>query len=130
MGGARDKARDAAIISAMSQIRTKAELINAADDSYANLDDANTPCSSIDGEMTALCNEINSSYTGGSFGDANFEADATHYCVFTALNVEYGGGTDYYCVDSTGVAGQTTTDPGQAGNCDGVDFAVMCPAVR
>jgi prepilin-type N-terminal cleavage/methylation domain-containing protein len=129
LSGARNKARDARIVSAMAQIRTKAELINAAEGNYLELDDANNACD-YDPEMTALCNDIdaNLTETGETFGAANFQADEDEYCVWTHLNVDYGGVEDYYCMDSTGVAGNTTTAPSGAGYCDGTYFS--CPAVR
>ena len=129
LGGARGKARDARIISDMAQIRTKAELINAAEDAYTLLS-----CT-YDDEMTALCNDINTQCAAGagacgSGTDVQMEADATHYCVYTPLNVRYGSpaADDYYCMDSTGVAGNTTTAPGGVTFCDGTTF--VCPTLR
>jgi len=137
LGGARGKARDARIISAMSQIRTKAELINAAENAYTPLGSAGC---TYDDEMKALCDDIDKQCPTGTAGcggddadggtqDAVPHADATRYCVYTPLNVTYGGANDYYCVDSTGKAGNTTTAPGAPTYCDGItDF--VCPTLR
>jgi len=126
LSGARNRARDARITSAMAQIRTKAELINSAEGDYTPLDSANDPCA-YDTEMTALCNDIsaNTVESGETFGSANFHATATEYCVWAHLNTDRGGNETYYCIDSTGKAGDTTTDPSGVGFCDGVTF--VCP---
>ena len=128
LGGARGKARDARIISDMSQIRTKAELINAAEDAYTLLS-----CT-YDTEMTTLCDDIDKQCPTGTAAcnspDVVMHADATHYCAYTPLNVKYGSpaANDYYCVDSTGKAGNTTTAPGGATFCTATTF--VCPTLR
>jgi len=132
LGGARAKARDARIVTAVSQIRTKAELVNAAEGGYTSL------ACTYDAETTALCNDVdkNCTVTGGTGDtctvaettDVVIHSDATHYCAYTGLNTKYGGAGDWYCVDSTGVAGNTTTNPIGGGFCDGSTF--VCPSLR
>ena len=127
LGGARNKARDARIISAMSQIRTKAELINAAENAYTLLS-----CT-YDPEMTTLCNDIDAqdgTTGGGSIPVPTIKTSANAFCLYTPLLTKYGSpaATDYYCVDSTGKAGNTTTAPGGLGFCDGTTF--VCPTLR
>ena len=141
LGGARGKARDARITSDMSQIRTKAELINAAENSYSKLDPSAAAPSGCgyDTEMTSLCNDIDKQCPTGTAAcgaddadggtqDVVAHASATLYCVYTPLNVKYGAANDYYCMDSTGVAGNTTTAPGGVTFCDGTTF--YCPTLR
>jgi len=121
LGGARGKARDARITGAMAQIRTKAELVNAAENAYTLL------ACAYDTELTSLCNDIDKQCPSGSGGcgaddadggteDAVINAIAAQYCAYTPLNVQYGGANDYYCTDSTGKAGNTTT-PNADGDC-------------
>lgn len=133
LGGARAKARDARITGAMSQIRTKAELVNAAENAYTLL------ACGYDTEMTSLCNDIDKQCPSGTSGcgaddadggteDVTIQASADKYCAHTPLNVQYGGANDYYCADSTGRAGNTTTAPGVAPYCIAPTY--VCPAVR
>lgn len=145
LGGARAKARDARITGAMSQIRSKAELVNAAENAYTSLS-----CT-YDTEMASLCDDIDkqctdtSACTGGDDADGGDEdvviqADATHYCAYTPLNVHYGTGAspyDYYCIDSTGKAGNPVldasgnpTDPSTTCNAAAVPPSFVCPALR
>jgi len=132
LGGARAKARDARITAAMSQIRTKAELVNAAENGYSSL------ACDYDTEMTTLCDDVdkNCTVTGGTgdvctaseIADVVIEASSSAYCTYTGLNTKYSGDGDYYCVDSTGRAGNVASDPGVLNACDGTTF--VCPTLR
>ena len=133
LGGARAKARDARITSALSQVRTKAELVSAAEGGYTLL-----TCS-YDTEMGVLCNDMDKQCpsgtaacgaddTNGGTEDVTIQASADKYCAYTPLNTKYGGANDYFCVDSTGVAGNVASNPGALGACDGTTF--ICPALR
>ncbi len=114
LGGARDKAKDARIISAMSQIRAKAELVNAADGSYSSL------ACDYDDEMKALCADIDAQ----SSGNPTIHATTDKYCAYKKLITKKGGNDEWYCVDSNGVAITTTTDPGGAsGKCNTTNYA-------
>jgi len=142
LGGARGKARDARITAAVSQIRSKAELINSAENAYTKIAPAagtvGQGCD-YDSEMHALCNDIDKQCPDKTAGcdaddkdvgteDLITSADASHYCAYAPLNTKYGGANDYFCVDSTGTAGYTTT-PNVAGNCvPGVSYS--CGTVR
>jgi len=96
--GARNKAKDARIIADMGQIRSVAEVVYDGETGYDAL--------AADGDYTTLTADITSQ--GGS---VTLQQSGSDYCAYTALN---GGG--YYCVDSTGAAGETTS---MTGYCDG-----------
>ena len=104
--GATKKAKDSRIISAIAQARTVMTYIYANDGKYDNF-----TCSHA--EMTALCTEVGNNHptkgTNPSFAYAPATI-STSTCIFSALN---SGG--YYCADSIGLAGSTTTDPGTVG---------------
>lgn len=148
LGGARAKARDARITGAMSQIRTKAELVSATEGDYALL-----ACGyglPGDTEMKNLCDDIDKQCTesttctvgdnvDGGTEDVVIQAAATEYCSYTPLNVKYGGNPDYYCADSTGKAGSTATNPavgvdgiaGGGDDCSGTAAGdYVCPPIR
>ncbi|MBZ9571763.1 type II secretion system protein [Patescibacteria group bacterium] len=134
LGGARAKARDARITAAMAQMRTKAELINAAEGSYTNL------ACIYDTEIGALCDDVDKQCPSGTSGcggddaaagteDVTAQAVSGEYCVYTPLNVQYGGSNDFYCIDSTGRAGNTVTDPSTT--CGGgLPVTYVCPTIR
>jgi len=146
LSGANKSARDARIVSAVGQIRTEAALVDAAENGYSSL-----ACSYGNGELQALCNDADkqcpnceTSHGTPAGDDANvggedviIHSNATLYCIYAPLNVEYSGSPDYYCVDSLGNIGKTITDPGvpdAAGDCTGTvpasadDF--VCPTIR
>jgi len=109
--GARNKARDARIISAMSQVRRVAELVYDGD--YDALS-ANT-------DYALLTTDITSQ---GGTATLVVRAGQAAYCAFSTLNQT--GPQQYFCADSTGRALQTATNPGGAGFCvAGVTY--VCP---
>ncbi|MCD6500494.1 type II secretion system protein [bacterium] len=120
--GASKKAKDSRIISAIGQARTVMTYIYANDGDYDNFD-----CSHTD--MTKLCQEIDINY--GTDDDAeptiakNKASDSDAACIYSPLNAK---SNYWYCADSSGVAGFTTTDPGGVGYCvDGT--SAVCPTV-
>jgi len=84
--GARNKAKDARIIADMGQIRSVAEVVYDGD--YDAL--------KTDNDYTTLTADVTSQ--GGS---VTCQQSGSDYCAYSALN---GGG--YYCIDSTGAAGE------------------------
>jgi len=122
--GASKKAKDSRIISAISQARTAMVYINANDSDYDDFY-CTTNCSSCtNSDLMPLCTEIT-----GNGGTPNFiknaASNSTAACLYSPLTAK----TSYwYCADSTGKAGFTSTNPGGAGFCVANTTAV-CPAV-
>jgi len=139
LSGANKSARDARVVSDVSQMRAESELINATEGSYAKITIgvANSGCD-YNTEIEALCNDADKQCpddgTGGNACGADDSDDGTEdlvafgngsaYCSYAPLNVLYGGAPDYFCVDSTGVVGKTTTNPSTT--CTAALFT--CPA--
>jgi len=124
LSGAKNKAKDARVVAAMGQFRAAAEMIYAADGAYNN---ATTG-------VKATCDARGATDLGKLCADILTQASAptvlntaTAYCGFVTLNVKKGGVTNYFCVDSTGVAKETTTNPGGTANtyCNGT--STVCP---
>lgn len=111
LGGARESAKDARIITDMGQVRSAAEIDNSNDQDYANVNCANAP-------YTALCADVLSQ--GGTAITIQPAAPVLVYCAFTTLLAG-----DYYCVDSTFASVRTDTNPGDVLFCDGTTF--VCP---
>lgn len=110
LSGARDRARDARIQSAMGQLRAVAEIeYNDSGYSYDGLA-ANT-------DWTTLKADIDEQ----SPGTATINDSADAYCAYVQLN-----SSGYYCVDSTGVGKTVSTDPSGTSYCDGTTF--VCPS--
>lgn len=133
LGGARDKARDARVIAAMAQIRAKAELINDIEGGYNTGGTGNNglDCDydgATSGEMYTLCQDIKTNLADATESTASpsFNTSANQYCAWSHLNVDRGGSEDYYCIDNTGRAIQTTTAPGGVGYCVGTTYG--CPS--
>ena len=94
------KAKDSRIISAISQARTVMTYVWGNDGNYANFTTI-TPAEDmvpINAEVTA----------NGSTLVVVKKTDNSAACMYAKLNT---GTTDYYCSDSTGVAGKTTALP-------------------
>jgi len=97
--GATKKAKDSRIISAIAQARTVMTYIYANDGDYDNFN-----CSHED--MSALCAEIANNNPDGTNPTFQYNpaTNSTTTCIYSALNA--GG---YYCADSSGRAGVTTS---------------------
>jgi len=97
--GARDKARDARISSAMAQMRTQAELSNEQYGSYVNVG-----CT-MGAETVALCDDI--AKQKGMATPAGWPVFATStpnsdsYCARTDLKTKFSNATDSFCVTRT-----------------------------
>ncbi len=112
--GATKKAKDARIVSAIAQARTVMTYIYANEGSYTSFD-----CT---GDMVNLCAEVKNN--NPDTVDPGISAGTDAACIYSALNAK---ATYWYCADSTGIAGFTSTDPGATGNCVGATYT--CPAV-
>ncbi len=119
--GATKKAKDSRIVSAISQIRTVMTYVYANEGSYASLDDSQSPCDNIS-DLVELCNEVANNHPDGI--EPTFHASDDAACVYSQLNSK---STNYwYCADTTGVAGYTTTPPGTS-HC--TESSYVCPSV-
>jgi len=106
MGGAQNAAKDVRVKSAMDQFRTSAEILKLTTGNYGSVV-ALTACTSASGtilpsataDTTLLCNDLQSSSSGGS-GALMIAASTTAWCIQKALP---SGGT--WCLDSAGTVG-------------------------
>lgn len=103
LGGARAKARDARIISDVSQIRTIAVLVNGDTGKFTALCDSPTSLD-IDGTTNYSSDlaTIQGDIALQQAGTLNISciSSTTVYCISAALTAA----TQFYCVDSTGIA--------------------------
>ena len=116
LSGARNKAKDGRAIAEMSQLRTTAEIINSSDGNYANVS-----CDHAD--LKKICADI-TVQLGVSPAVIKKTGNAD-YCAYATLLSKVGTSVNYYCVDSTGVAKETTTNPNAVGLC--VAATAVCP---
>lgn len=118
--GATKKAKDSRIISAISQARTVMVYSYGNDGNYDNYD-----CTLSD--MVVLCDEVENNHPADGTEPTiaiSPASDSTAACIYSLLNAKE---SYWYCADSTGVAGYTSTDPGP--NCGGASNDGTCPAV-
>lgn len=112
LGGARDSARDARMITSMGQYRSLAEIDNANDGNYANVGTDTAPSTAYQTLMDDIADQ------GGT--SPLTVATATAYCAKIQLN-----NLDWYCVDSGNFAsGQT--DTAQAECVGGLSTTYSC----
>ncbi len=119
--GARNKAKDARITADLSQVRSLAEVLY--DGNYGSLPTiaaAAANCPTTNTDVKAICDDIDAQLPSTANGlvinrTASPYAD---YCAYSELN-ETGAAsaTQYFCVDSTGVAKTTTTNPAALTAC-------------
>lgn len=114
--GARDKAKDARMMADMAQIRSIAELLYDGDYDALALTQA---------DVAKLNTDITTQ--GGSLTIQKSTAPAQNYCAYTGLNEGKSGTTytNWWCIDSTGMAKQTATNPSGATYCTATTF--VCP---
>lgn len=123
LGGARQKANDTRVKSSINQMRTLAELINSGTNpnSYTkvgtcltNPSATNCPDASSNTSSQALRDDLNSVVTLPA--DFVGISDQTRYCASARLpSTPAGTGAKYFCVDSRGVAKETTSHCAAAG---------------
>ncbi len=110
LSGARKKAKDARITGDLSQVRAIAEMVNSEDEKYdvicATSDDTlNESAPSPYGTQLKTVEEDIKLQQGGTL-DLKCFASGEDYCVAARLVADPG---KYYCIDSTGQAGSTST---------------------
>jgi len=111
LGGARTQAKDARIVSAMSQLRSTAEVIFSRDGNY-NL----VACGSGDADVVTVCSDVDvqNGAAGGVPAINRNTAPSTAYCAEAVLNAA----SSWYCVDSTFISKKYSSDP----SCAVADF--------
>jgi prepilin-type N-terminal cleavage/methylation domain-containing protein len=121
LGPARNKAKDARIIEEVNQARAFAES-TAAGSSYVSLPTVrpDSVATIADPNLQSLASDIQTQ-GGGLYIEKALYPPYTWYIVFSALNTLVGpqaNETQYYCVDNSGHAVFTTTNPdGYIGAC-------------
>ncbi|MGC9031298.1 MAG: type II secretion system protein [Minisyncoccia bacterium] len=109
-------AKDSRIVSAIGQARAIMAYLYTIDGNYSSFS-----CSYID--MQSLCQEITKN--GGTPTIATKDAPDPKACIYSPLTAK----TNYwYCADSTGKAGYTTTSPAGTSYC--VNNVAVCPPVQ
>jgi len=125
--GVTDKAKDARIQADLAQVRSKAVMIYAENNSsYASTCAAdNTLNDGYDNEMKTLEDDIMAQMpTGGIINcqtGTNTDGEDA-YCVAVTLN-RATGGNKAFCIDSTGWAGPVAS----TSNCDATNFDCASP---
>lgn len=122
-------ARDSRIISAIAQARTVITGIYMDDGNYNDFD-----C--LHEDMINLCAEIKNNYIESELDTPIIAKTIDGACIYSPLNKteEKRLGLKkiyfWYCADSTGNAGRTTTNPAGVGYCVNEKSAVCPPAVK
>jgi len=124
LSGAKKKANDARVVSAMGQLRAAAEMVYAGDGVYNNSSTGvSALCAATTGssDISKICADV----AGQAASSVTVQNSTTAYCAYATLNVQKGGSTNYFCVDYTGVAKETTTSPSSTGKCTATTY--ICP---
>ena len=113
LGGSEEKARDTRIKVELNQLRNVAGMIKIDDKDYDRLciDKPSPDCAS---DVLLLRDDI--AVQGGEL-IINKTTPALYYAAYSKLNVKKDGNTVYFCVDSYGMAKETTTEPVGATQC-------------
>jgi len=129
LGGARTRARDARIISAMSQMRTQAELFQVDNLSYLTFD-CGAAGAANPAAMEGVCADVNSQ--NGSRGRPTVTVEpaaGAAYCAWAVLATAGATIDRWYCIDSTGTAVTTDTNPTGATYCVAATSYVCPPSI-
>jgi len=112
--GATKKARDSRVVSAIAQARTSMTYVYDNEGTYENFDET------YPDEMVELWEDITNNDREATTPDIN--QGTSGVCIYAQLSAK----DDYwYCADSTGKAGFTSTDPSDT-DCVGTSY--VCPA--
>ncbi len=109
------KAKDSRVVSAISQARTVMTYVYANDSSYAALT-ATTPAD----DMVPINNEVRANTNPVADLNVIRKTDNSAACMYAKLTAK---DTYWYCADSTGKAGYTSTNP----NTTCVAATATCP---
>lgn len=102
LSGARDRAKDARVISSMDQVRTQSIIFNDTNGTYTGLN--------ADASVVKVENDLEGSAVGQTF-DMFIDSDGGDYCAVSTLA---SGG--YWCVDSLNYTSEKDAD-GSLTNC-------------
>lgn len=121
LGPARDKARDSRILQEVNQVRSLAEtLYNGNYSGLPNVEGITAIESISSEELKKLAKDIQS--FGGELVIRRPLTQPTSYVAYSRMNVKIGVEpnlvTNYYCIDSRGNAGYTTTEPVNIFRCN------------
>lgn len=121
LGPAREKARDSRIIQEVNQVRSLAETYYSGNYNGLPGVEGSTAIDSIQvEELRKLAQDIQS--YGGELVLRRPQPVANAYVVYSKLNTKVGAEPNllinYYCVDSRGNAGYTTTEPINTYRCN------------
>jgi len=94
---------DAKIVAALAQLRSVAEYLNDGDYDDFKIADPNVNPLSVDIKENG----------GNLIINKDLESGSQAYCAYSKLNFN----SKYYCIDSTGIAGLTTNNPGNNTKC-------------
>lgn len=138
-GDTTKKAKDTRVVTSMSALSTQAELAkaNSTENKYKDIIDMSVPSpyalkcneAGVPAAITTICNDIVKNGNGYTLAtvESALKYDSTNdaYCMQIKLNAKVGADTDYYCIDSTGAKGQTTS----SASCDGTT-SYVCAGLR
>lgn len=117
--GATKRARDSRVMSAIAQARTEMTSYEANNSTYVGF----AVSSSINTEITNNCYAADGSCDLANEWYVRAGTSAQGACIYAPLNEQ--DGANYYCADSTGIAGKTSTNPAIA-DCNAT--SCTCPA--
>lgn len=104
-----NKAKDARIVSGMSQLQTQAEMFRQEHgDVYTGFG-----CATAGTSTKTICDDIDrqSGVPAGTY-KVTFNVVNSNMCAYVRLTTDFAGNPDYYCIDTDGAKGQVTTTPG------------------
>lgn len=121
LGPARDKARDSRIIQEVNQVRSLAETLYTGNyNALPNVEGVTAVDNISLEELKKLAKDIQS--FGGELVVRRPLTQPTSYVAYSKLNVKVGAEpnlvVNYYCIDSRGNAGYTTTEPVNTYRCN------------
>lgn len=116
LGPARNKAKDARLISGMNQLRSIAEALYnpSVSGPYATLTLAQA-------DVAKVVNDIDAASAGSRELILNLRDDASEYTAYVQLLTA----GNFYCVDSSGSSGIVDNEPGDDEYCNGDAYPVQ-----
>lgn len=121
LGPARESARDSRIVQEINQVRSLAETMYTGNyDNLPNVSGVTAIETIANSDLQKLARDISS--FGGELIIRKANPPATSYIAYSKVNAKEGKEpnalTKYYCIDSRGNAGFTTTEPVTGTKCN------------